>query len=818
MAKKKKKKNRKDATPKAPSSPREIRTRAETHLKAGRFRQALSAFKKLAKADPDAPLDGMDAARDGLYRQMLDKGMLEEAAMVLDQMESPGNGSASIEAIPLHFHRRNFSKAADCAARILSADDGFSPEDGRRAADALVLAFEEVPNLSEPFAGELRAVRDALRDVAEGKFEEAIASVKSIGFRSIFASWKLWIKALRAFYREEDEKARRALGGIDPNTVPASAAAVVSDLLTDAAGPRGESQKPALLEAAFSLAGCGEASVPLARAEYLWRVNRFRDSHAHLKANLQNFPTDSSGLSRSLTELYYNALVAMPQETGRKYMRYLFKSAAAENDPTGTELLWTQRSASLFAEIHAEFDEDVLRSWESYLKLHALRYGASPKVRAMVYERLGHFFGREVPDESPFSFFMRRRKKKPNIWNIQLAKRCFEKSAEADPGIHAQLNRIAFHEKLGDDSTVNRLLDRIIQDFPADKEVLFKAGARCLQRNALIKGMKYLEQALELDSMDKSLRETYLVTCTRAALRYIRNDQVEKARNLLPRMVDAADPHSDHPNRGIAYVHARWAAFEEILEDDERAKDMWRKALAQRRSSPFKLRLFHWIVGRYYGLTAESLAEETAFLRETLAGEPCIDRAEEMVDLLVYSSGFPRKVPGLPELQDKIEAHLFRVARLDMTPQRIGKFLDFAFSDVCRHEDLAETFIREALRRHPDNADFRYRNFLLGKKNEWMFWEYLDDDEVEELKTTLGLARKQNDVRTASEIQKILKKREKSEESEDDFPTPEELEAFLETLDPDRIREAMDDPDDMDDIENPTDRMKPDGKRKRSRK
>lgn len=209
---KKKKKNRSRKNPAHGLDP--VR-KAGQHLAAGRFRQAADIYKVLCKTDRDGFLAPFKAAYEGLYRQRLEKGLIEEAVMIIDQLEKISGDSALHERIELHLKREDFAKAADTAAKLLSVSVLCADKNTAAAADALVLAFEPVPaeaGLPESIRGDLDRIRSALKSVAGESLHDALEMIKPIGIRSIFAAWKWLIKGLCAFYGREDEKAIAAFG------------------------------------------------------------------------------------------------------------------------------------------------------------------------------------------------------------------------------------------------------------------------------------------------------------------------------------------------------------------------------------------------------------------------------------------------------------------------------------------------------------------------------------------------------------------------------------------------------------------------------
>ena len=815
MGKKKKKKGKGGAS-QTPASLQEIQTRAQTHLEAGRYRQALDAFKQLAKADPDAATDGIQAAREGLYRQMLDKGMREEAAMVLEQMDDAEKRGIQAEAdIQFYLREKNYRRAAESAAQLLSHGGSLAPKASGNVADALVLAFEDAPTLPERIARERNAVLYALRRITETDYDGALAAVKPVAMRSIFAAWKWWIKGVCAFYRKEDDKARKAFGAIPEDAVPGTAAGPFRMLMDESSESVETASPPPMLEAEFTVAGCGDAAVPLARAQYLWRVNRLRDSHAHLQDTLRGFPTMANGLARSLTEFYYNYPLFQPPETGVKFITALYKSWFSKDQPTPAESFWTRRTGALGAETFGHPDEEILGRWEYVIESFEAAHGETPLVHALVYERMGNFFAREIEDDAPFGFIFSRRRKTPRLWNAALAEECLELSAEALPRIESELNRITFYEKMGDDSAANRLLDQVIRDFPPHKEVLHKAGVRCMDRNALIKGMKYLEQALSMDPMDKTLRGNYLLICSRAALRYIQNGQTQKARNLFPKMIEAADPHTHHWVLGLATVQARISMFERLLGNPEKADELWRKADAQPQSDPFGLRLFYWMIGSYYGLPDAALAETKDWIRETMAGEPKVAHAREIVTALDFAGNLPKAPSGLSEFRDRFHHYLFRLAEGKLSPSDADRLLYYAYSPACRSNELIQALIEAGLRKNPDNAFLQYHQFMIHDFPR-IYEEGPDPSDFEELETLLKMARTQNLLETAREIQTYLEEwrteealdfedeeydwdldDEDAEEGDFPFPLPEELQELrdeienLKNMKPEDLEEAL---------------------------
>ncbi|MFZ1987034.1 MAG: hypothetical protein WAU91_21660, partial [Desulfatitalea sp.] len=412
MGKKKKKNNKGGQKAKTAQS---LDRQAPEHLAAKRFRQAVDAYKELFKTDPETYRPHLRAAYEGLYKQRLQKGMVQEAAMVLDQIEKLAGNRPCAESIRLWCKRKEYAKAAQVAVNVLGTADALLGQDAALVADALITAFEEVPNpngLSDPISDGLERIQSALKAIAEQSYGLALEAIKPIGLRSIFISWKWLVKGLCAFYAHEDSKALAAFEKIVAGTVPGAFGAPYARLLAQNISEEGATKEPAAIEAICSVAGYETIAPAIARADYLWNVQRFRDSHAHLMAALDSFPTFSIGLARTLTQFYYNAVFGMPFEKAQKYIRHLFESALGQKSGNPVERLWALRTVALYTQVYSRSDGQVLDRWEEFISLQALNYGENPKVRALVYNRLGDLFAQQAPDDHPFPFFFSRRRRK----------------------------------------------------------------------------------------------------------------------------------------------------------------------------------------------------------------------------------------------------------------------------------------------------------------------------------------------------------------------------------------------------------------------
>jgi tetratricopeptide (TPR) repeat protein len=317
---------------------------------------------------------------------------------------------------------------------------------------------------------------------------------------------------------------------------------------------------------------------------------------------------------------------------------------------------------------------------------------------------------------------------------------------------------IAYFEKINDNASVNRHLDRVIKQFPGEKDVLFKAGVRCMERSALVKAMNYLSQALTLDPTDRAVREAYCLACVQAAHKYARKGKGAKCRALLPVVIAVADKHSDHFNLGRAYLYARWTAFEQLTGNDDEAGRVWQQALAHQQAGDFKVRFFYWIIAQYYGVPDRHTKKSLSVIRKAMKGTADPDMATALADTLLYAQLFPEPIAGLYAKAAQFEKYIYRASGRPMSRPQAKSIMAYALSEECDRPKIARRCVDTMLKQHPEDAFFRYHRFLEKYQKAGYFSDV--PKEIEKLKGILQLAREQKENQVAAAAQKMLQELE----------------------------------------------------------
>lgn len=719
MAKHKKKKKHA-----ASQSPIKLAQQAHSAVEKGNYRQAESLYRNLVKKDAQKYMPDLIRVQEKLLLQLCYEKDWRAAKRVIAALQKidPENQTLQTTHICMALSQGEFDKAGRLAAQSIVGADKTDPQASAHLSDALVMAFcahQGPQDLPHQIENELNWIYLALEQVSRNAPDEALSQVKQIGLRSIFSNWKLYIKGICAYYKHEDQKALTAFNKLTVGTVPGKASWPYRMLLNGTKVLPSDIPSAQLNRDICLLTGEAKNAEILSRAEYLWGVGRYRDSFKHLAANLEEFPTQKPGLNQCLTSFCYGAYRQIPNTRALNYLNFLNAAAIKKRRGNSYEKFKATQAMALYLEKEAEWDEEIVEVWETVLThYHAIEKEAAP-ADAMVYIHMGDIFSQEEPDDDPLAIFgfSLGPKKETQLRNAELAQECFQKALEAKPDSReAHLALLNLYEKTGNKSKINQTLDRIIKIFPDEKDVLHKAGLRCMERGALIKGMKYLEKALLLDPIDRRLRSSFVLICINAALSYVAKKNLEKCIESLKRAESRASRTSDDLIMGLPFLYARWAVVLQMFKNKTGAGDsdkMLAKALSICKD-PLKVHYFTWLISRCYNVAPKVFkkSRETVQKGMALRQDPAFGAV--LVNLLKFCvAGFENRKPEWFKSEIKsINEYLLKAANPECRHEDAQDIIAYAMEDGTRNIEIARTYIGLILDREPDNARFRWFQFL----------------------------------------------------------------------------------------------------------
>jgi tetratricopeptide (TPR) repeat protein len=188
------------------------------------------------------------------------------------------------------------------------------------------------------------------------------------------------------------------------------------------------------------------------------------------------------------------------------------------------------------------------RSWRMVIDLWNRLHGPSPARDSVAWHWLGETLAK--PPASPFPFPFGDSKV-----DHRRARKALDQAVDCDPSNEdAWLSLLALLARQRDTKTRNRLLDDLVKRFPRNKTILMEAGARAQDRKAFDKSLGFLEAALALDPLDKTVKRSMLVALVMQTREWLAKGRPAAA--LWDRMEPLLE---DNPGRDFMML-VRWLA------------------------------------------------------------------------------------------------------------------------------------------------------------------------------------------------------------------------------------------------------------------
>ncbi len=789
-------------------SPEDLERYAKSKLDAGKPRQAREAYKELVRLDPLRYTPGLLVCYLAQARQMAQVGQLTEAARLLDtvrELDSSGQFVSELAECEALIAGEQGSRKAGKSPRRAAAGRAAAQSVAVSPADAAVCLGEIPESGEEPFTEDLARIRSALEAVTRSDFDAAVAQVRPIGVGSEFSNWKLLVRGMVAFYRGDDTKCLANFDRISADSA-ASCAAAPYRVLLDGSGKlvRESSHKERLVADACRVAGQGRIAEDLARAEYLWMAGRYRDAYRRLRGRLSGFPSFQSDLSGVLSRVFFNLPHHLDPPKADAYVTALQREMERGNgEPHPIELYLMTRTVGLLQGGTVGDEEDCAlleQYWEMFIDLCRRMLDEDKQLEGEVHAFIGRQCSQGVkPEHFLFPFGRPRRQGKESVFDAERGEKHLLKSLELDPENRATwMQLLDAYERTGRKAERNRTLDRAIERFPKDKEILHKAALLCFERSAHTKGLGYLERAHELDPLDRGIRATLTrryVTNAAAALSRRRTKQM---RELMDRAEAVSEEQTRAYELGRRYVLARRAAMEDRDGNRDSAHDYLTRAFGEA-PSPLEISYFALLACQTYHGSRALAADLERRVTEQLKADAGMPAVATMVSVLTYMlhNEQPREHERRAE-RERMSGLATRAAK--------GAFVRQAAVTIARYavdiDDLgvAKRYAAAGLRADSEDPFFRVlerigsKPFHFKKLMEWM----------QRMRKLQLKARERNDQEAVALAQQALSKAEAS------APIPLGLyNPFLEGLDDG----VFDDDDDFD--EPPPRRRRGRGKRKR---
>jgi len=761
------------------------------------FSRAKEWLKELCKRDRERYLPQLIACYEGLAAQMSAQGRHHEARVVREQIrqiagereparetaapkEETGGGDVFAAAAAAVLTKWGGSGGPAASGNVTPAEDGAGPPrpagDAARPrdeadADALVIAFTEIPRFRETFPEahrECLAVQQALSLVSAGDFDAALREAKTIRRQSVFAPWRLFITGLCAFYTHHDDRAREAFSRIPGNSLTFRASRPYLFILETERpeGPR-PGAKESLLVNACRILRHPELDHVLPRAEFLWQTGRPVDSCRHVFRSAKHLFEADGPLGNTLARFYLHAALLMAGDTADLYLQKIAGFVGGQGFRSGD--IHLARIRALGTPRDPVHYRNYLQKWEEYRQRREALLGRDDRISALVSSHMGDFLfslwqntnGNRFPIRSP-------RGRQSLYYSLALAK--YRESLDLYPGdrdVHLKI--LELYDQAGATSERNKKLDEITRLFPDDRDVLVKNGSLCIKRKAFLKGIGYLKRALILNPLEGRVREYLILGCISAALQSVSRGNNLRYREFMQDAMEAGEPGLHNMNLCHPYILLRWAAMEWITGQEERGDELYRDAL-DRGDNNIRLVYFTYLIISIYGtppLRPFNFLEKQV---KEIFKTPSPSVAAAITEIMYYVRQIDPRHPRLRREFDRLKTFAMKAVTLPCTVEEAKSIVSYAYAQPRKEWGLIKAYTDKILRSDPRHPWFLYFRLLHSRRGELLYAPRPQD--LAALEEILALAVERHDRFLVEKLNKIIVNMKKTlaPAEEDDDP------------------------------------------------
>jgi tetratricopeptide (TPR) repeat protein len=470
-----------------------IQHRIEKALSEDRTKQALELARALYKQDPSAEnIELVKKATLARARQLRVNGYERDAITVLTNASELG-GEAFLNEVALQLAACGQSRAA---MKLLEggADTSLRPQVLNRIADAAITQGPSGRSTLPPdLQPQFDMVHEAFRRSEAGEDDAARAALQGIGLGSPFLEWKVFLRGLLAYYRNEDARALENWQRLDPQRMPAQLAAPFRYQIDPAYRHAQSPEAQSFLQRAVDRLQ-DTLLLPHLRAvqAMIGHVKQLPEAFRRAEIILPTLKDREPKLVPRLAACFYWAIIhhGMPEDK----IRLLRVFGPQRDDPvlTRLEALALERRLDLdaahtaWAEYEKTLEQDPAWGDESMRK----------RARALVWCRMGH-----NDSESSEDFPFERPRLEPD------AATCFKRAIELAPDL-LEAHKALFDHYLdrGKNADAVRAATGLLEKFPDHVPTLETLGNLYVETKRPQKGWQLLERALHLNPLEKRLR------------------------------------------------------------------------------------------------------------------------------------------------------------------------------------------------------------------------------------------------------------------------------------------------------------------------
>ncbi len=734
----------------ATASPSVLAERGAEALRLGRFKEAMEVFKQLARQDPQPQwTDRLADAYAGRARALADKGMFQEAAMVLENTRAAdGRVREPVLYLMCLIRQGQHQKAARAALTYVGID--LNAAEAARVADlaaALSLAAPAAPPPTDKSPGgaawgELcRAAEAALRVWVQGKpAEEVDALLTRIPLRSSFGPLRLILKSL-TMPEDAADKARGLLTMIPATSMfAAPRAAAEATLDADAA---------ALLDRWSDLSPAQRAFVAEARGletAATGLLGQILEAERRGPAVLFALLT-KPGLNLPAADLRTACLDLLPH--------VLACRAQFERCFAPLSILEHNRVLAVAAEAKDEWREAQL-CWEAVVKTLSRQPTPEPLAQAVVLRHLAdlaqcHSQVRGAPGTDTVADYL-------------------DRSLALDPEhLPATLTLIKRYRNADRPKDWHRTADLAAQRFPENTAILLHAVDAAVARNAYKKAVSVARRLLTLDPINRPVRERMIELQLAHARKQMRSGRTDLAGKTLSQAAEWE--RSDAPSAPLRIGQAL-----AMYRDQDSESEVMLRAGVQLAGGG--------TVGWFRAVLEAALMgwteQQRQFLHRELSAAQAIAPSREAILSLVETLG-QKEIRDAKRVMAQV---LWRIDPWLVRGRGLGwSSAEFQAIAACLHQlgayDALRAYAQDAMRRDPEDQAARFYRIVAQASGDA---DRLTDAQETELSALIDQAGSRQDFHMVNRVQRFLDGGEVGRRQNGaalDDVSPEDIEEFL---------------------------------------
>lgn len=701
-----------------PKSIDSLAAQADTHLQAGRYRDAIAVYKQLLKRESRAEWrEALADAYLGRAEQLAAKAMYQEAAALWENMAGLCGTRHLDRYVDWLLHGGRVTQAA---RYFTEADATFQASAAgqrlaARLAGLLVCGHDEIAEAlpaDSPLVQQRRLAQDAMQAYCRGDDQAMKASLKAIPFRSPYKELRLILQGLAAL--DTDPGAARALlDRIDADS-PFARFADLTRIAT--------LEDTALLDAVTRL--------PQAERGFVLTLRGWSPERIELAGRLPN-----------------------PRQTTPKALLRFALSADQAIDPARLErfaLAVLPHYPAGLAEVEKRFAPQTRLERE---RIHAL----AAELREEPAEARAHWRNCvnalmppriDTDDALEAALILRRLAdlnralEGPDPWNENV-RDCLALSLDLDPDDKPSYLRLMELARQRDDrKDQDYWTERAVKRFPEDAEVLMAAGLAAYRRHSFKKAARFARTLLERDSINPHARNL-LISCHLAHAR----KQVRAGRyDLVEPELDAAESFArDAEQRGIVTLNRGLVALTRNATHD--SEPLLARGL-QQLGDGLIARFRYLVDGLRLGISLRNLTRQVNQLQNRMPNPERRDivRLAELLHRYLDDG-----VKELPTVLDRLQAPIKAATTLEFTEQELQAVC--AALRRAGHHDLLKDYAATAMERFGRKPRFLFYHLFGRTKGRE---ERLSMMEQDQLHFALNQALDEQDTATADMIEEFL--------------------------------------------------------------